>query len=254
MVKGLKISLLTIIIIFLVAFMFALIKNDFKFNTSSKLIYDETYSLNDVKDFNIDVKSQDIKILSSNDDSISVKVYAKSKKNIDLYKDEDNNIVINKEKGKGSICVGFCFGNYNVIKIYLPKDYDGKFNIKSKSGDITSDIDNYLAFNVKLTSGDIDIKNIKSLVGRTTSGDIEIKDLSSYIDFKTTSGDIEIDNFDIQRDSSITVTSGDVDIDHIENVYVSSSVKSGDVKVKNNDRYAPYELKIQTTSGDITVN
>ena len=137
--------------------------------------------------------------ISSNDDSISVKVYAKSKKNIDLYKDEDNNIVINQEKRKGSICVGFCFGNYNVIKIYLPKDYDGKFNIKSKSGDITSDIDNYLAFNVKLTSGDIDIKNIKSLVGRTTSGDIEIKDLSSYIDFKTTSGDIEIDNFDIQR-------------------------------------------------------
>ena len=60
--------------------------------------------------------------------------------------------------------------------------------------------------------------------------------------------------FDVKENSSIKVTSGDVEINKLTGAYVDASAKSGDIKVKDNDRLAKYELIIKTTSGDVEVN
>lgn len=251
MVKAIKITLLSLLIVCLVAVMIGFMTGNFKFGSKAKLVYDEEFALEDVKNFDIDVKSLDIKIEESNSDKVRIKIYANEKDDVDVSKDNEQNILI-KQNNRIS-CIGFCFNPERDITIYLPKDYDGEFNIKATSGDIESEVINNLVYKINVTSGDIDIKNAKSIEGKTTSGDLELGTITSFIKYKTTSGDFEIDRFTLEKDSSIETTSGDVEIDNISNAYVDAHATSGDIKIKNNDRHAEYELKIKTTSGDITV-
>ena len=252
MVKAIKITLLILVCLCLVAFMYAFIKSDFKFsNMTAKLVFDEQYELKDIESINIDVTSSDIKIYESSDDKINVKIYSDDKDNIKVNEDEKTLSIVNKQKG--AVCFGFCFGNRKV-ELYVPKDYLGKFDIHATSGDIVSSLATSNDYNIRVTSGDIKIDNVNSLTGKATSGDIEIERLNSYINFKTTSGDIDIDIATINKDSSIKVTSGDVEINKFSGAYVNASAKSGDINVSNNDRHAEYELTITTTSGDIEIN
>ena len=251
MVKAIKITLLSIVCVALVCFMVALIRNGFSFeNMKRKLIYNETYEVTNIEEIKIKSRSSDINIYEADDDKITVKVYGQEKNKVDVT-NEDGKLTINL-KNKSTVCFGICLGNK--MEIYLPKDYEGSFDIETTSGDIESELKTYNDYTINVTSGDIELNNVKSLVGHATSGDIEIDKLSSYIDFKTTSGDIDIDEFTVNKNSSIKVTSGDVTIKKCENAYVEASAKSGDIDVNKNDRHAEFELKIKTTSGDIEIN
>ena len=58
----------------------------------------------------------------------------------------------------------------------------------------------------------------------------------------------------ITNDSKIEVISGDVVINKSsDNFYCDAKATSGDVKIKDNNRRAEYELKIRAKSGDIIV-
>lgn len=252
MVKAIKITILSLICLALVGFMVAFIKGGFDFsNMKSKLILEKSYDLNEISLVNIDVRSADIYIYESDDDKVNIKVYANEKEKV-ITEIDDEKLSINM-RNKSNVCFGFCFSSKK-IELYMPKSYEGSFDIKATSGDIKSTLDTFNGYNINVTSGDIELDHVSSLTGHATSGDIEIGSINSYINFKTTSGDIEIDKLSLEKNSSIKVTSGDVTIEKANNVYVDTDVKSGDVDVKGNDRHAEYELKIKTTSGDIEVN
>ena len=253
MAKAIKITILSLLILILVGVMVSFISGGFKFkDMKGKLVYDESYALSEVNNINLDLRSHDVEILESEDENVKVQIYSKNKDSITLKKDSENNIVVNQKRE--NICVGLCFVSNMKVIVYLPEEYKGKINIKATSGDIKSTIENELAYNIKVTSGDVEIDNAKSLVGKTTSGDVQIGKLTSHIKYQTTSGDFEIEKFTVKKDSSIKATSGDVKIETLENAYVDADATSGDIKVKNNDRHAEFELKINTTSGDIDVN
>lgn len=250
--KTFKVLLLGIIAIAMCAIMVLLIKGDIKmssFTRKSELIFNKEYTLDEIKEITVNTQSTDIYIEESKTDMFEIKIYDLKKNKIDVNNENGN---LNIEQTKSSVCIGICVGSNKII-IKTPKAYIGKFNIKSRSSDITSKLKSENDYEIDLTSGDIDILNAKSIVGKTTSGDLEIRSLSSYIKFKATSGDIEIDRFDVNKNSSIETTSGDVEIDELTNAYVYAKAKSGDIKV-NSDRYAKYELNIKVTSGDINVN
>ena len=250
--KALHITILSIIALALVAFMVLLLRGDIDFKKmykKSKLVATETYNVEDVKSINIDVKSSDINITKSSDNKIKIEVYSYSEK--DSKVDLKDNIVNIESKQRHT---GFMlFGGGCKVLIYVPENYEGKFSIDATSGDVYSKLDTFNDYKINLTSGDIEIANLKSLEGKTTSGDLELGKITSYIDYKTTSGDYEIDSIKVEKDSYINATSGDVEIGEVEDAYVETSVKSGDVKIKENDRKAEYVLKIKTTSGDIEV-
>ena len=69
-----------------------------------------------------------------------------------------------------------------------------------------------------------------------------------------TSGDITIREVNLTKDSSIKAVSGDINIEKANDIYVDAHATSGDIKIDDNNRKAPVELKIKTTSGDIEVN
>lgn len=251
MVKAIKITLLSIVCIALVLFMVTLINNGFKFeNIKPKLIFEETYEITDINKIDVFVKSSDINIFESEDDKIKVEIHGSNKDRV-IVDNKDGSLSIDVKRKK-KVCIGICYGNK--INIYVPKEYEGAFNIESTSGDISSKLQSYNDYKIKVTSGDIKLNNVKNLSGKSTSGDVEINNISESINFVSTSGDYDINYFEVNKDSSIKVTSGDVEIDTLKNAYVNASVKSGDIDIKKNDRYAEYELKIKTTSGDIEVN
>ena len=239
MIKAIKITLLVLVCLCLVGFMIAFIKSGFDFSKmKAELVYNEEFELKDIDTILVDVKSSDINIFESDSDKIVVKIYSDKKDGINVDTSEKELKIVNNQKSQ--MCFGFCFVNRK-IEIYMPNTYSGKFDIKTTSGDIRSDIETYNDYKIKVTSGDIKIDKIKSLNGSATSGDIEIKEISSSINFKTTSGDIEIDMMDVKENSSIKVTSGDVEINKLTCDYVEASAKSGYIKIKNNDLHADYE-------------
>ena len=253
MLKAVKITLLSIIIIALVGVMVLVMTGSFDFTKKSKLVFNKDYEIDEIKDIRIDVRSEDIDIEESDSDKITVKIYAVKDNLFDVKIDDDKTLIIKQNRNVKNVCIGICLGRKDIV-VYLPKEYIGKIDIDATSADITSIVKNNLDYKINVTSGDIEINNANSLSGKATSGDVDINSINSYINFKTTSGDFEIGSIKLEKDSNISVTSGDVDIDNVENGYIETSVKSGDVKIKNNDRHAEYVLSIKTTSGDITVN
>ena len=262
----LKIVLLSLLIVVLVVGMIIFMKDgfDFNFGSKSKLIYDK----NITEPFNkIDIytTSLDFKFLKSSNETVNVKV----------YDNEDNEVTVNVENSTLKIVSDnrfscfFCFNKKREAIITLPeKLYD--LVLESKSGDITSVIDfnnaiinatsgdieleNVKNANIKVTSGDIKINEVDDFISKSTSGDIEIGKLNKHINTETTSGDIFIRDLTINTNSYIKVTSGDIFVSKASSdIYYDTSVRSGDVKINNNNRKANYELKIETTSGDITV-
>lgn len=260
------ITLLSILIFVLVSFLIVSPKGMFK-SEKAKLVSEKTYSVYDFENINIDVKSADIYVFNSQNDEVNVKIYATKS---DKVKSEiaNGNLDINI-RNKNHFCL-FCRMS-NKVEIYLPESFANKMNIKATSGDMKIESFDNLKLNVHATSGDVNARGIKSgtfkltsgdvNVGRVntlkvdlTSGDVEVKRITSSANIEVTSGDVEIDRFDINKNSYIKATSGDVKIESIDNVYVNAKVTSGEIDVNNSDRKAENELKIKTTSGDITVN
>ena len=266
------IIVLSILTLSLTAFMFfILIKGtniNFIFNRKSEIIYEESYNIEDIEELKITTISSDINFKSSTDGKVKVIVYG----------DEYNDLKVNLDNStlnidydlKNSFCLGFCYQNDRVI-VYIPENFDKKLNITTTSGDtlginlinanldlvtVSGDvqINSINETNITTTSGEILINKVSDLKIKTISGDIEIDSITNKLNIETISGDIEINNLTLTNNSKIKTTSGDVEIDRTENVYIDTTTTSGDVKVKDNDRKAEYDLTIKTTSGDIEVN
>lgn len=230
----------------------------------------QNYELSFINDINITTKSSDIYIKESEDDKVYVDIYAADNEKLSsTLEDGKLNVVLNS---KMNFCI-MCIGNkyQRRIEIKLPKKYDGKINIDTKSGDVKVASFNETSLkvsaksgditakeikkaNINLTSGDIEISKVKVANIKATSGDIKIDEISKSADINVTSGDIRIKDFNINDNSIIKATSGDIGIKNLSDSYVETSVKSGDVHVNGSNRNAKYELSIKVTSGDISVN
>lgn len=250
------------------------------------IISDQKYNLTDFNKLNINVKSYDISFEKSLSSNIEVKVYGhekdRNKIKIALEKDKLN---ITQTGSSNYICFGFCYYENKVV-IYLPENFNPALDLKTMSGDITSDIPltnaqnkfkttsgdielpNLTKSTVTSTSGEIEIGTVDNLTTKTTSGDITITEVNNLNaistsgeisitkinnsgTIKTTSGDIDIDNFTITKNSHLESTSGDIKIRLLNNANIITNTISGDKDIKNS--IGTHNLEIKTTSGDITV-
>ncbi len=241
---------------------------NFNINRESKIILEETYNDVDITKITIDGISSDVKVIYSEADEIKVTIYGEEK---DKVTSEIVNDTLKVSKNiKNHFCFGFCGWNEDAIIIALPMNMQNKLEINTVSGDINLLDFNQMDIKVKTTSGDVKIGNVADTTINTTSGDIEIYttnvtsvetvsgeivigNINSKANLKTTSGDIDILNIKCEEASNIKSISGDVTIKNVTNAYVEASSTSGDIKIENNDRFAPVNLTIKTTSGDIKI-
>ena len=285
-----KIVLLSIIALALVVLLIVLLNGKIKINgidlyEKTELVYENVFT-EEISNLDIITTNNDVKIEEKDIENIEVKIYdRKDAKPTASVK--DNTLYI---ENKDEVRIGFSFGiNGNSrIEITVPKgttynlkiegtssDVDSlinleNVNIETKSGDIN--IKDSINTTINTTSGDVIVGNTdkleitttsgdiktgsvkKSIYAKATSGDFLLGDINGKLTLNTTSGDIKINKVNLTNNSTIKVTSGDVVIGETNDIYVDAHVVSGDVKVNTNNRKSDYELKINTTSGDIIVN
>ena len=241
---------------------------NFNFKKENELIYEEEYNVDEVNNLTINSISSDILFKESTNNEIKVIVYGD--KYNDLKVELNNNLLTIDYDVETNFCIGICFTNDRLI-IYIPNTYNKNIKINTTSGDVLGlnlinakldfksvsgdiQINNIDEASITMTSGEVNINKINKTNIKTVSGDIEINTITEKLNIETTSGEIAIDNLTLTTDSKIKTISGDVEIDNATNIYFDTNTVSGDIKVKNNDRKADYELSIKTTSGDISVN
>ena len=224
---------LLLITILLITIMFMYIYNKpipFVNTDNDNLLTENKYDTTSVSNISLNVQSTDVFIEEGKNDKIEIKTYGRKNEKYDI-KLNDGNLSIVKDINK-SFCIGICYGQEKVV-ISVPKGYNKKTNIKT-------------------TSGDIEIKKISNMSISTTSGDVDIKKCNN-INIKSVSGDIEIESANLDENGLIETISGDVKILETNSIYIDYKTVSGDSSIKDNNRHAYLELKIETVSGDLEV-
>lgn len=204
----------------------------------SKVQKEESISLDNCKDINLNFPSNDIEIYKADDDKLRIiersSLELKDSEKFTVSKDT-NTININGGTSRINFFI-FGFGSLGEkIQVYIPVSYDKNLQIKSSSGDVSFDSDMALdsilctqssgdfnirstitskKFTLKTSSGDIDIENLlaASYQINSTSGYINIKTLSGSGDVAASSGDIKINYNDISYYANISASSGDINL------------------------------------------
>ncbi len=269
-----KISILSVLAVTLIGILIFLLiggtKYHWKWNFQKEqiLIYEKTYAVQELDQINIAVKSTDITVKPSQDGQIHITIYGEKEEEA-TSKLENNQLTIIKNS-KNHLCFGFCFANNNEIILSLPSEIVTTLNFKTASGDIwignfdhvsldaetsSGDIefDTVKYANLKTQSGDVEGKNMESASIHTSAGDIHLNRIIGDTNLKTSSGDIKLNDFQVLENSSIQTSSGDVTVFHITDCYINTKTRSGDVHIKENNRFLEIELQIETSSGDIDV-
>ena len=283
------IVLLSIIMIAISIFFIGLLQNDFKLKgfrfgiqTSNELVLDKIYE----EKFNnivIDATTSEIFIKRNDTENIKVVIYGKKDYTSIETKLETLNIKITEKN-----CIGFCFNQKEAkVEIYLPKEYDGKIDIKNDYGNISIaeflnaninveedcgdvlivggnivKVDNYGDIEVEKANiltinedcGDVLVSNTNDATIKNSYGDIKIKSVDNYLHLENDCGDIKLDDINLKKDSYIKDDYGDIEIGNTNELFIDAKTDLGKVKINNNYHKSDITLKIENDCGDIKVN
>lgn len=292
--KGLTITLIVIlsfIAISLVGGMIFLLNSNTDFSNfkifsaqSTKLIDEK--EVNSINDLIINTDISDVEVEEKDINNIKIEFYSNTDKEEHSVTENGNNIEISfKVKRKFQI---FSFGKSPVVKVYVPNNYSKLIKINSKVGDVrinslpNADLEVKLTtgdvkvkeinnadvngrtgdikigtvnkLNANITTGDIKVETVTDIEAKTNTGDIKIDTINNSLTLSTNTGDVKIENAAINENGKITSGTGDVRIRSISGCYIEGSTKVGDMHINNNDRKSDIVLKITSRVGDIDVN
>ncbi len=250
------IVILLLIVLSLISMMGAVIKNGgliFYSGDYKDIIKEEVYTLDSIENISLNLKSSDVEFLISDTNELKIIQYGgkKSKEYNEAVNNKSIKIVDNPIN-----FMFFNFGNNSRYEVYLPNSYAGDLLVNTVSGEITiDDFDlNMKEIEIESVSGDIRL-NSKIVASeakvKTVSGEISIKQISSdKMELGTTSGDIEVNNI-VSDNLNISTVSGEVSIDYVSNM-AKINTTSGDVTI--NDALITEDSRISTVSGEVSVS
>lgn len=227
--------------------------NDFRFSIGGKheLISDESIDSDGISLIDMDLSSADVELFLSDDSQFHIVYYGptEEKSDPDITAHTDTDSLIIKQRNR---VVPFRLNTNRLVKVYVPSDFNGSFELRCASGDLRIKDDlQFELFLYKVASGDLYAENLhtEETEINTTSGDISVAKLETdeYV-LKTSSGDIRIEN--IRGSGSISVISGDVRIDEYSGSG-SISASSGRISVQTTEITGDLDIKV--VSGDVEV-
>lgn len=190
-----------------------------------------------------------VKLGSAQDTQIQVKVPDKAF-NYFQAKTSSGEILIN-DLEVNEINVESTSGDQSIINT----EAQGHITSRSTSGNISTRKSKVNSANYFATSGNIDVNNLssKDSVFKTSSGNITFngEQLKSNMEYETSSGDVAIKFSQTPKSVwlDFKTSSGKPDIS-IENLSFEDKSKNSTKGVKGN---GDYEIKVRTTSGDLTL-
>lgn len=139
------------------------------------------------------------------------------------------------------------------LAVGVPESYYGKLKVEVSSGDV--DIKNLKTkeFEIVTLSGEIDIYNIEnsgeSFV-KSSSGDIKINEFKSQISrVESLSGEVSCGNIDSVDSFSLETTSGDIFVRNLLTEYSEFKSLSGEIEIEDSRKIN----SVTTTSGDVNI-
>ena len=269
MKKGLKIVLITCVILFILGGIFIAvgIANggsmayyiDYKNHKISSSVETELISGNDQLDafseFDIDVDAAKVTIVKGDSYNVEYKLYKRENTSINV---ENGKLVITTKIEKNTFNFDIFSDDQNpYIKITIPE------NAELSNGKINTDAGSVILSNL----------DMKDLSLGADYGEVEIKDSSfNNLDIETNAGSVTFDNVKAEKavintdygDVNITGTevgdikldmdAGDLDVDStkLDNIEIDGDY--GDVELKLIGEKADYEFRVSVDAGKISVD
>lgn len=269
MKKGLKIVLITCVILFILGGIFIAVGLanggsmayyiDYKNHKISSAVETELVSSNDQLDafneFDIDVDAAKVTIVKGDSYNVEYKLYKRENTSINV---ENGKLVITTKSEKNTINFGLFTDDQNpYIKITIPE------NAELSNGKINTDAGSVILNDL----------NMKDLSLGVDYGEVEIKDSSfNNLDIETNAGSVTFDNVKAEKsaintdygDVNITGTevgdikldmdAGDLDVDStkLDNIEIDGDY--GDVDLKLIGEKADYEFRVSVDAGEISVD
>lgn len=263
--KGLIITLivlLSIITILLIVFLAMSISDKISLNIfslgwnskSTKVIYNEEFELENIKNIEIVQDAGDTIIREAEGDYIQVVLYGEYEEDAKVNLENGNLYVENTHNKKNNITFfGFGTNKKNDIIIYLPSDYANIINIKNNYGECEIiDLEN-ATVNIDCDAGDIELGKIKNANIKCAAGNVEIEEITNKCNIEVNCGNLEINTISIKEDSNIEVNMGNIEINNTNDIYIDAEVDFGSNKIDMNNRNAEITLKIECDCGNVTV-
>ena len=261
--KGIIITLiilLSIIIFFLVMFLVMCLTGRinktngillFGSRESTNIIFDKTYSVEDINNIDIRQDLGDVIFRETSEDNIKVVVYGQNESDVDVNINQ-NILYIDNTHNKKFTFFSFGIKAKNIV-VYIPSTYNKTIKIKNDYGDCEIlDLENAIV-DIDCDCGNVKLGKIKNANVKCDLGDIEIKEILNKCDIKADCGSVKIDTISIQEDSIIKTDLGDININNTNDIYIEANVDLGKSNVSQNNRNSEITLKINCDCGNVTV-
>lgn len=216
----------------------------------TKKNYKENITAKGIEKLLIYSTSGEISIVTENRDDIYVELDSFSN-GPKLYIENGTETII---ESKRKIWNLFCFSFKSPkLRVYIPEKYKNSLYVKNTSGNvfITSiDLDSLGLF---LTSGNVELKNIRSSTGylKNTSGNILIEESKiDDLEVKLTSGRLDIDDFSGNLKGKSTSGSVNIDLEQL-NGDIIFKLTSGKMNINIDYQELNSNLNLKTTSGKV---
>ena len=205
----------------LFAFLTVLLLTRALFADSRNIVYNESFTFNEIDIFDISLSYENLKISQIYGDEIVIEIGSNNIQKIPLVSLEQDDLacslkITTKTKRTDP-------GNDCTVYLYIPQDFfAGEINISMVSGNLQADILKAKnALNIKNTSGRIDIATVTTDFLNTgcISGNIKLQKVSAaYFNIKNTSGNIFVElEKPVEASSRITTISGKIQVYYKKN-------------------------------------
>lgn len=175
------------------------------------------HDLSNIQNIVIDVFSDNLKIISTNEEKVRAHFYGEySSNNKKLpylsteVRGDTLNISINQ---KHSLVIGFDYTSSDCkLDIYLPEEYSNNIKIKKSFGDVNIDELKVNEFFCEASSGNVNIKSLHTKTSNINSsfGNITVENFIGEFNGKSSSGEYDVNFVKLQNDVNIETSFGNV--------------------------------------------
>lgn len=260
--KGLIITLiilLIIIIAILIGFLVLCLNGTISFNggfrlfsgrKSDKIIYNETYNLEDVNLINISQDAGDVIIENTEENNIKVEVYGEDKEDAKISFENNELNIEYKNKNSGFFNFNSTYGD---IKIYAPSSFAKRIKIENDAGE--TKIKNFENADIDLDcdAGNVKIDRVKNLKVKCDAGNAEVGTILNQCNMKMNCGNLRVDEMNLNADSYIEADMGNISIRKINDVYVDAKADMGRCNIGKSIRSSNVTLSVDCDMGNIDI-
>lgn len=223
------------------------------------VVSDQTLPLAGITEIDMEFSSESVEVLAADGDSDQIRVVQYSNRELDsryAVKLSASSNTIRIRSGNRPFQLFMPFDGYQQrIEIYLPQSYNESLRTKLSSGDLTLSDRTLRTLDVRLTSGEIDMTDMRideNASFELSSGSLRLEEIScENARLKATSGDLDISGFACRGEAQLDVASGSINAERFAAQSLRCDMTSGDIRFRSSDFTA---IDAECSSGNIRID